>query len=279
MGQRKQPNFRARQLGRTLHRLRKQAGRTQQEVADRLYVAPAKISRIESGQVPIYAEFELMLDIYGIPVPDWDEYIRMYERAREKGWWHAYGLDDRGFVSLEAEASELREYQIGYIPGLLQTESYMRAGFAHGYKPMKGEELETAVAVRLRRQRRLIEEPVLRLHAILDESVLRRAVLNAEDWSAQLHHVVECGKLPKVCVRVIPTSAGPYSGRAGSFYILRYPDSDEPDIAYLEYGFGSFEIEEAEKVAAAKLLFNHLSEIALDEQDSAALIEKVIAEH
>lgn len=278
MGKPKKPNFRARQLSRALQRLREQANYGQKEVADRMRCSTTKISRLESGQVPIYAELEKLLDIYGIPVSDWDEYIQMYERACERGWWHAYGLDDKDFVSLEAEASRLSEYQLGYIPGLFQTEAYIRAGFAQARKPMKGDALENAIAVRLRRQRRLIERPVLTVHAIIDESVIRRPILEDEDRRAQLRQVIERSELATVTTQVIPLSLGAHSGRAGSFYILGYAERDEPDIAYVEHGFGSSEIEKEDQVAAARLFFEHLAGIALSEQDSIALIERVITE-
>ncbi|WP_246258311.1 hypothetical protein [Amycolatopsis anabasis] len=45
-----------------------------------------------------------MLDLYGVITPDFPDYVKLYDRADERGWWYAYGLDDRGFVSIEAEA-------------------------------------------------------------------------------------------------------------------------------------------------------------------------------
>jgi len=83
-------------------------------------------------------------------------------------------LDDRGFVSIEAEASRVRTYQLGYVPGLLQTETYMREAFASAPDPPEDDHLENQVAVRLRRQRRIIEEPILALHAVADETARRR---------------------------------------------------------------------------------------------------------
>jgi hypothetical protein len=76
----------------------------------------------------------------------------MYDRAKEKGWWYAYGLSDRGFVSIEAEASLIRAFQFGYILGLLQTKAYMREVFTSARRPLEGEALENAVGIRLRRQ-------------------------------------------------------------------------------------------------------------------------------
>ncbi|MQA09554.1 MAG: helix-turn-helix domain-containing protein [Pseudonocardiaceae bacterium] len=267
-----------RQLGRTLRRLREQVGYTQEEAGRRLRFSDKKISRLEQGQLPGYHELRAMLDVYGLPVGDWDPIVALFERAEERGWWHAYGIDDRGFVALEAEASVVRSYQLGQMPGLLQTEAYIRAGASGTREPPKARALENQVAVRLRRQRRLIEEPLLQFHTIMDESVLWRPVLTGAEQRAQLQHIVERARLHTVKVQVIPLSIGGHDGRDGNFSVLSFPDPHEPDIAYVEQAFASFHIEEEPKVRAARLAFEYLADLALDEQDSIALIERLSTE-
>lgn len=278
MGNPRQPNFRMRQLGRTLRRLRERAGITQAAAGNRLRFSNKKLSRIELGQVPGYHEFLAMLDLYGVIVSDYDEYVRMFDRAKEQGWWHAYGLDDQGFVSLEAEASEVRDYQLGYLPGLLQTEAYMRAQFDGARKPMTGQCLEDQVAVRLRRQWRLTAEPVLRLHAIIDESLLHRLDISGRNLRTQLDHLLECAALPTVHLQVIPLHTGSHAGRAGGFTILSYPGRDEPGIAYVEHGFGSVQVEKNAEVETASMVFRHLADVAFDQDDSITLIKRVASE-
>lgn len=232
------------------------------------------MSRIELGQVPGYHEFLAMLDLYGVIVNDYDDYTRMYDRAREKGWWHAYGLDDRGFVSIEAEASAVREYEVGHVPGLLQTEAYMREAFASAREPLEGDRLENEVAVRLRRQRRLTEEPLLRLHAVINESVLHTTACDKE----QLSHIVARSAPPNVTVQLIPREIGLHDGLSSNVSVVSFPNNQEPDLAYVEYGFGSLQIEKEREVRAARLMFGHLADLALDEQDSLALIRRVLDE-
>lgn len=274
MGEPRKPNFRMRQLARTLRRLREQARLTQEETARRLRLSEAKLSRIEHGQLPNYHEFLAMLDLYGVIVSDYDEYVRMYDRAEERGWWHAYGLDDRGFVSIEAEAEAIRTYQLGFVPGLLQTEAYMRANFAATRKPKQRRELENEVAVRLRRQRRLVENPTLSLHAVVDESVLRRPMCDIR----QLGQIMELSTLPNLRFQVVPQDLGCHDGLTGNFIVVSFPGKEEPDLAYVEYGFGSLQVEKEPEVRAARLLFDHLSDRALNEQESLELIERVAAE-
>jgi DNA-binding XRE family transcriptional regulator len=256
------PNFRRRQVGRTLRRLREQSGLSQEEAGRPLRISKTKMCRIEQGWVPGYNDFLALLDRFGVLVSDYDEYVQMFDRAKEKGWWHAFGLDDRGFVPVEAEASVVRTYELGFIPGLLQTEAYMRATFAAARQPFVGKRLETEVAVRLRRRQRLYEDPRLTLHVIIDETALRREPCDGE----QRRHIVELAALPNVTVQVIPHSVGSHDGLASNFSLVSFPDPHEPDLAYVEYGFGSLQIEKDVEVSAARLLFDHLASRALDVQ-------------
>ncbi|MFE0028416.1 helix-turn-helix domain-containing protein [Amycolatopsis sp. NPDC059021] len=274
MSRRSRPNYRRRQLGRTLQKLRKAAGFSQEDAGKPLRISSSKLSRIEQGHIPGYNDFLALLDRYGVITSDYDEYIRMFDHAKEKGWWHAFGLDDRGFVSVEAEASWIRNYELGYVPGLLQTESYMRTIFESARVPYEGERLENEIAVRLRRQLRLTNEPVLRVHAIVDETALRRKCCDR----TQLLKLVEMSDLPSVRLQVIPQTVDAHSGMYGNFILTGFPDPAEPDLCYVEYGFGSLQIEDEHEVYAAKLMFDYLADLALDEQDSRTLIERMIAE-
>ncbi|MFJ7210640.1 helix-turn-helix domain-containing protein [Amycolatopsis sp. NPDC098790] len=275
---RPKPNARKRLLANKLRRLREDAGLTQVEAGEPMRFNKNKMSRIELGHLPDYNGFLALLDRYGVIVSDYEEWVSQYDRAWEKGWWHAYGIDGRGYVSLEADADEVRTYQLGLIPGLLQTEAWMRAAFAGARDPLTGRRLENAVAVRLRRQTRLTDDPPLQLHAIIDESALRRPDLLPDEQCAQLEHIIDCAELPNVTVQVVPIYHGLHPGRDGSFTVLSYPRLAEPDIAYLEHGFGSLQFEKAKDVNAARLVFRHLADLAYDEPDSIRLIRQVIAE-
>jgi transcriptional regulator with XRE-family HTH domain len=268
------PNYRRRQLGRTLRKLREAAGLSQEDAGRPLRFSTSKMSRIEQGYIPGYNDFLALLDRYGIIASDYGEYVRMFDYAKEKGWWHAFGLSDRGFVSVEAEASWIRNYQLGFVPGLLQTEDYMRATFTGARDPFEGNDLENQIQVRLRRQLRLVEAPLLKLHAVIDESVIRREPCDA----AQLRRLLEVGELPNVDLQVLPRMIGSHDGLYSNFIIAGFPDRAEPDLAYVPYGFGALQIEKEAEVSAARLIFGHLADLALDEEDSRALIAGMIAE-
>lgn len=247
---------------------------TQHEAATRLEFSLSKVSRIESGQRPGLHEFRAMLDIYGLPSGDWEPYLDEYRRAKENGWWRAYGLSDQGYVSMEDEASRVREFQNGFIPGLLQTEAYAEAIFAASGMLRSRHTIENQIAVRMRRQDRLTTQPALRLDTIIDETVLRQRV-PPQVMRAQLALIVERSNLPNVRVRVLPRDIEPHDGQYGAFILLDFPEPADPEIAYVEHAFGSVHIEEAEDVRAARLRFDQLAERALGETDSLRLLDRL----
>lgn len=94
----------------------------------------------------------------------------------------------------------------------------------------------------------------------------------------QLELILDRMKLPNVTVQVIPGTAASYDGLYSNFIVVSFQERAELDLAYVEYGFGSLQIEKEQEVRAASLSFDHLAGLALNDADSAALIERVHAE-
>jgi transcriptional regulator with XRE-family HTH domain len=254
--------------------MREQAGLTLAEAALRLDKTRSSLGRIETGQSR--ADVHLarsMMDFYDVYDP---ELLDLVREANRPGWWTKYNVDDRGFLSMETEASSLCEFSIVTIPGLLQTEGYMRALF--GMRRSR-EQLTNDVAVRRHRQRRLTDEEFpLDLVAIIDEAALRKKVGGAEVMHEQLGHLVMAAELSSVSLQVVPDDEGAHPAMTGAFTILTFPESDEPSVLYVEYPTASLHIEKPEEVAAARLLFDRLRSEALSPADSVALIERVADE-
>lgn len=269
--------FRRRQLGRELRRLRERAGFSQLEAGKRLVYSEKKVSRFELGQVPDYHALRAMLDLYGLIVNDWERYLDLWDRARQRGWWQAYGLDAQGYVSMEDEAETVREFQTGFVPGLLQTEEYARTLFDSSAFPRSQKWIDRDVAVRMRRQQRLTGDPAIRLDAVIEEPVLRRCI-EPGVRGPQLRRILERSELPNVTVRVLPADAGLHDGVYGPFTVLRFPDAEDPDVGYVEHALGAVHVEDGEQVAAARLRFGHLADLAFDPEDSRALIERLVAQ-
>jgi hypothetical protein len=219
-----------------------------------------------------------MLDLYGVGGAQWTEIIDMVREAKQKGWWHPYGLSNAGYVALETDAAIVYEYQLGHVPGLLQTADYARAVF-RGTPPTRSEaEIDRIAQVRLFRQRRLTEEPPLELVAIVDETVLHRPIGGVEVMRDQLWHLVSQAALSSVCFQVLPVSVGVHQGMAGSFTVLGFAEPDEPVVAYTETAVSATHVHKEAEVRAYKLVFDQLRSEALNPGDSAVLVERLAAE-
>ena len=269
---RNEPTHRMRRLGEVLRELRRRAGLSQQEAADRLNYDHRKISRIEKGQRPDYHGMRAMLDTYGVPFSQWEPYMEMYARALEKGWWTKYDLEDQGYISLEHDAAKVSDFQVTYVPGLLQTAEYLRAGFARARVQRSKKWIDNQVEVRMLRQERLTADDPLRFHTIMVESALAHAS------EAQLRHIGKRAQLDHVTVQVLTRAAGPNDGQMGPFTVLDFPAKADRSVLYIEHASGSLHVEDPSKVKVAKLTFTHLSKLALTPAESAEWIGRLAAE-
>lgn len=231
MGQQTSPTFRRRRLARRLRQLREAAGLTLEEAAPRLDKTRSALSRIETAMSRADVHIvRSMMDLYD----HYDEdLIQLARESRRPGWWKRYNIDDRGFISMETEASSELELSLVHIPGLLQTEEYMRALFTADLRADRGGERNNDVAARLHRQQRLIDEEfALELVAILDEATLRKNVGGAEVMRSQLRHLIEHANLDSVTLQVLPNSSGAHLGMDGPFILLGFPE-DDPDLLFI----------------------------------------------
>ncbi|WP_040406772.1 helix-turn-helix domain-containing protein [Amycolatopsis nigrescens] len=275
MSGRSSPTFRKRRLGRKLKALRERAGLTLDDAAPLLDKTRTSLHRIEIGET--LADVHLvrsMMDVYDHYEPG---LIDLARDAAKKSWLRSFDVSDQGYVDMETEAGRVLDFQIISIPGLLQTKDYMRAQFSGWYLPTRRS--ADHVTVRLKRQERLTdEENQLHLHAIVDESSLRRVVGGHDVMRTQLRHLVTMADLPTVLLQVFPAGQGAHTAMSGAFTLLTFPEPDDPEMMYIEHPTGSVHIEEIEKVREAKLIFKHLSATALPPAESVRLIEQVFTE-
>ena len=137
----------------------------------------------------------------------------------------------REWVSIEQEAASLRSFQPLVVPGLLQTEEYARA-LHEGASPLVGDAMEQQVAARMARQVVLDRPAPPQFVAVLDNSVLTRAVGGPKVMREQLAHLVEVGRRPRVHLHLVPETVGAYPGLNGAFVLATPADGD--DVGYLD---------------------------------------------
>jgi transcriptional regulator with XRE-family HTH domain len=113
------------EVGRRVRLARQHAGLTVVEAAARLEITRSGLSRIENGigRVDVHL-IKSMMDVYDQRM---DDVLEMIREARAPGWWRRFGVSDKAFVALETAATRASNYELSFVPGLLQTADYARA--------------------------------------------------------------------------------------------------------------------------------------------------------
>jgi transcriptional regulator with XRE-family HTH domain len=263
-------SVRRRILGRRLRELREQAGYTLEAAAPALDASVSRLSRIETGQQKADVHLvKSMLDLFDAGGDNWTELLALAREAGRRGWYRAYGLGDNSYVGYETEATQVLEYAVGFVPGLLQAPGYSRALFESSMFMTTEAEFANALEVRMTRQNRLrSQDDPLQIEAILDEVVLHD----------QLAHLVRAAELPTVTLQVLPAGQGAHPALGSGFTLLRFGDLDEPDMAYVEHALGAALLEKEPHVRLARLKFERLRTLALDPRESLELIKQIAGE-
>ncbi|MFF3460709.1 helix-turn-helix domain-containing protein [Streptomyces sp. NPDC002730] len=278
------------QLAVELRALRDTSGLTASEVAKRLVVSPSKVNRLEAGENGVVEPADVMAlcGIYGAD-PEQRATLVGYATVTKtkKDWWQEREYAPvippgfKAYLGQEATASALHNYESEYVPGLLQTEAYVRALHRRAHEGLSREEIDRLVAVRMTRQEVLHRnESPLRLIAIINEAVLRRRVGSAEVMREQLEHVAELAStLPNVRVQVVPFEAGEHPGMNGAFTILQFRERDPFNpIVYLENLADAWVVRKQADVDRHEEAFTDLQAFAPGHPESLSMIKNAIEE-
>jgi len=235
------PTVRRMLVGAQLRRLRTEKGLSREQAGEAIRASEWKIHRLENGQVGFKdRDIVDLLRFYGVDDPgEVADFLVLAREANAPGWWHHYGdvLPQwfRAYVDLESAATLIRTYEGQLVPGLLQTEDYMRAVVGGGHVGDLPEEAEHRVKLRMGRQLLLERADAPRLWAVVDEAALRRPVGGREVMRAQLERLMEATKLPNVTLQVLPFGVGAHPAMVGAFSVLRFGDQELPDVVYVEH--------------------------------------------
>lgn len=271
-----------------LVRLRRESGLTQEQVASVLEWSPSKLIRVEGGRSSITkVDLDALLTKYGVTSESTRERLYLLNRgARAGGWWDKYRDDVSptylSYVGFEAGAAFIRQFQSGFLPGLLQTADYAEAVTVNS---VDGVRVAPVVGLRLQRQSELAQrDPQPRQYYVVDEAVIRRHVGIAKSpdiMPAQLRHIAQKAEHDDlVTVRVIPFEAGAHRGLGGPFTLLEF-EGGLPDLLYIDAGRGEFAsmvMGDDPRVPEYRADFEFLLEDALSADKSIELIRSVADE-
>lgn len=271
------PTVRSRRLGAALREYRRAAKVDQPQAAELLGVHQTRVSRIESGHVTARVlEIRTLLDAYGIGDPEVRTKLEaLAKNASRRGWWleHAAHLrpDYLDHITLEDDATHIREWQPALVPGLLQTTAYAEAIIAASPNYIDPGRVAQLVKVKEERQAK-IEEGGATYTAILWETVIAHPLVSVEIHREQLSAILEIGKRKNVTVQVLPFSAGVLATSTSAFATFSFEPEPTVEAVTLDNLRGASVLEGAEDLAAYANVYDLLRSSALAPDASARLI-------
>ncbi|MET9408289.1 helix-turn-helix transcriptional regulator [Streptomyces sp. NPDC002935] len=180
------------------------------------------------------------------------------------------------FMAVEADAKAVYSYEPLLIPGLLQTEGYVRALIGGSCPPLDDETIEERVSARLRRQEALTQKKSVIFGFVVYEAALRAMVGGRETMRYQLQHLPKIGELRNVSIQVLPQ--GRCSGVALIGPVVLLETADHMHYGYVEGHETSALYANAEKVSALSARHAMIRMHALSIEESAEFVRKVAQE-
>lgn len=275
------PTVRLRRLAAELRRLRNAADiSNRDEVTEKTGINAATLYRIETAKArPQMRTLKALLTLYGANEEQSAYLIALCRDAGQQGWLRPYHSDlpeeYTAYISFEAEAQGVRNYESLFIPGLLQTEDYARAVIQGVLPAATHEEIEDRVRARMERQEVLTKDKPLKFWAIVDEAALHRVVGGAQVMRDQLLHLADTVKAPNITFQVIPFGAGAHPGMPGQFVLMDFEDPMDTDLVYIDSMAGDLFLESEAEIRRYRSICDNLVAVALSPNASVSLVTEI----
>lgn len=198
------------EIGRNLRELRTGAGLTGSQLAALLGWSQPKVSRVETGrQTPTGKDVQAWAGACGQKDTAGEilDRLRVLEtmyvewRVQERGGMQGPQAEVR---ARDSEARDRRVYECTVIPGILQTEPYIRAVITR-YASFRGVSIGVEEAVRKRLQRQdLLYDKRRRFRFLITEAVLHARYTDREAMVEQLDRLTSVSALSNVSLGIVP---------------------------------------------------------------------------
>jgi hypothetical protein len=224
------------------------------------------VSDVERGDRSPSEDFARRSDeAFGLP----GTFIRHWEDLQREAFptWFA------PIVPIEREAHKITGWELGAVPGLLQTEDYARALIKAGRPHDEEESIERMVRGRIDRQGLLARPKPPKLTYVIHEGALRHVVGGREVMADQLDRLVKVAEEPGVVIQALPFSAHDFAGAEGLLYV--YERLGQPTVVYTECFGGGRIIEAPQEVSDLATVMGMLRAAALSPWDSVALMRAI----
>ncbi len=248
---------------------RERMGLTQQAFADKLGYSPALVAAVEQCKRSPTAAFAKQCDdVTAAP----GTFVRwQLQVARE-----SYPAFFAPVLAFERDAARIHGWELGTVPGLLQTESYAHALIKVTRPHDSDDAVEQMVAARLQRQEIMTGDRPPLLWYVLDESALRRIVGGLPVMREQLDRLITAASQPGTVLQILPFATGEGIGADGPISVYEF--SGAPTVVYTECNRGGRVIEDHAEVAEMMTKVSMIRVSALSPRTSLELIRKIRSE-
>lgn len=246
------------------HRLRRKW--TQAQLGEKIGFSDSFVSDVERGGRTASLDFAQRCDeVFDLP----ETFVRAHEitkRAAFAPWFYPV-------LPFEEAATRIHGWELGAVPGLLQTERYARAVVRARLPGDDEASIERIVAARMERQELLDRDRPPLLWYVLHEGLARHVVGDSGIMGEQLDKLIKSAERPGVVLQVLPFTANDHAGVEGP--IVVYERQSGSPVAYTEcYGGGRI-VEGPEEVADLTTVVGMLRASALAPRDSVALLREI----
>jgi transcriptional regulator with XRE-family HTH domain len=261
---------RARELGSELRKLRESTGHSAYEFADIVGWSPSKVSRIETGMRGTTEIDVVRYAAYCRATPkEMEDLVNRCREAEIPGYWLSRRLSTLIFHETTATASV--SYDPLVVPGLLQTEAYIRALIAR--RKLAPKDAQYWVNARMDRQELLRRR---QFSFFIHEQALRLPVVDRQLMTEQMLKLVLLAEHPWISVRILPTAEGAGGAFGGEFVLFRFEDA--PPLVHFDHGPISLFLEDHALVAAHHERLAAIAEVALDRRQSREMLAAMASE-
>ncbi|MEU5429009.1 helix-turn-helix transcriptional regulator [Streptomyces olivoreticuli] len=255
-------------FGQRLRALRDERGWTQDELGERMGCSGTHISAVETGRRPPTTRFAKSADrVFGTG----DRLERQSSAVRHTALIEGFPE----YVTHEARATEVRLYEVGVIPGLLQTPEYAATLEADAVRreAITPEQADERVQLVAKRQATLVRSPSPLIFAVLDEGCIRRPMGAADVMDAQFVRLLEFAELPNTVLQVAPFSMGARRPFSLPVTVLTMPDRSL--MSYAESTHRGHLERERTFVIPILTAYHQLQADALSQAESVAMVEQL----
>ncbi|MGW0825579.1 helix-turn-helix domain-containing protein [Streptomyces sp. NPDC002845] len=258
-------------FGARLRSAREARGWKQEDLAERVGYASSHISAVETARKMPTLRFSRSADLaFGIADTE-DTFERQWREIRHGSLLEGFPQ----FVDHERRAAEIRLYEVGVIPGLLQTPEYatVLADSVVKRGAVTAEQAHERVTLVADRQTALVRTPQPMIFVVLDESCLRRPIGEPAVMNAQLERLIEFAELPNTVLQVAPFSMG--ARRPLSLPVTVLTMSDRSLLSYAESAQRGHLERDGRFVLPMLTAYHQLQAEACSQAESVAMINQL----